>query len=313
MRTETTRRACSCAVAALLLCAAACSGPPPPRKDPDARRQWNQKGVRKFRSGDDAAAQEFFLRALEESRNLDDLPSEVESLRNLARLRERQGDARGARERFEAAIEICRLLEDRSGVAACLDDLAAIDIAEGKIDDASKRLGEALRIQEEIEDGRGKAVTLNQTGLLRLREGREREARDLFAKAEELNRDKGARPDDLAANLANRARAEEALGALGKATKALEEALDLNRKREDRHGIALSLCALARVAEKSGDLRGALRYYRRALRVNEGIGAEDRAKADRREITRLCGALGLAADSSPGEGDPASGSSATGR
>ncbi|MCZ6601531.1 MAG: tetratricopeptide repeat protein, partial [Planctomycetota bacterium] len=94
------------ALTAVLILAPACGSAPPVREDPPARVKWSEKGVKTYRAGNYEEANRFFLRALEESRDHDDLPSEAGSLANLARVQERLGNLDEARRGFRASMEI---------------------------------------------------------------------------------------------------------------------------------------------------------------------------------------------------------------
>lgn len=276
---------------AVVTMATGCAGnPPPQREQPSQQARWNARGVELLRQGDATGAREHFQRALVESRAVDDLLSEAEALRNLGRVDEREGDREAGRQRYAEALGLYQELDRAAGADLCLGDLALLDILDGRLDDAERRLQAAERSQTARDDRRGLAVTWNHQGLIRLRRDDPAGAHALFGKALAALRELD-RPDDLAATLANRGESALRQQRWDEALAAFEESLTLARSRDDREGIALSLRSLAALAEKRGDLREAVTLCRRALRVNEAIGATGRAEADRRSISRLERAL----------------------
>jgi tetratricopeptide (TPR) repeat protein len=115
------------------------------------------------------------------------------ALNRLARVRRARGEEDAARDLLLRALELFRAASDLRGVASTLDDLAQIALLRGETDTAAQAATEALEIRRAHADMRGEAVSLSTLGSVELRRGNLDAAEQLFSLALELRRQVGDR------------------------------------------------------------------------------------------------------------------------
>ncbi len=232
------RRAVAWIATAVWLAAAGLGGSAAGSPTPQAAPEGPEAGGR-------AAAEA----ALEEGRQLGELPS-AESRRQ-------------ALERLNQALVLAAALEDafRARVRAQLGEL---HLALGEPRPAFEHYRRALELRGEGGDPAGRARDLKGIGLALKRLGRSAEALDHYRRAEEIARGVG-NPELLSGILTNLGTLHYSRGGLNEALGYYRQALELRRAAGDAAGVSWALANVGVVYAELGRSAEALRYFEQGL------------------------------------------------
>ena len=271
-----------------------CAGPPPtpPRTPPET---LNAEGVRRLERGDLEGAEDIFHDALHEAELVDDLGAQGEAWSNLGASAMARGRLDEARGYYVAALQRFGALEDDvPAEVTARTNLGAVLLSTGRPDEAVKQYEYAAALAERL--GERKAGLLARIGVAasHLRRGDGESAARLAgsagADAKRLGEDAA-----YAAALTVEAGAAELAGALPLAKEKLDAALAIDRRLGNPNSVLGDLQALARVARKAGDVRGAALLLGRYARVARNLGLYEVAETSLREGMAL-GASALTRD-----------------
>lgn len=285
-------------VAALSL--AGCGGAPQPRPAPSAASRFNAEGLRRLERGDLSGAEGMLRDALREAELVDDLPGQAEAYSNLGALAAQRGDADGALAMHLAALRAHLAAGAGSrGEARSRTNVGGALMAVGRRDDARAEFTRALAISDALGDakvGLTARVGLATLALSRSPEEAERLAREAAELARKLGDDAA-----LASALVAEGVSKEARGDRAGARARYDEALALDKRREDPGAVADDLARLSRVEELLGRRDEAASLSARRSRVLRRMG---RIGDARREMERAASlARGAEAESFRVEAD----------
>jgi tetratricopeptide (TPR) repeat protein len=278
--------------------AVACSSSSQSAKAPTAAQRMNAEGLRRLERGDGEAAEAMFREALREAELVDDLLGQAEAWNNLGALASARGRSDQAWAMHAAALRLHRARNTRDvGEVRTRTNLGAALLGAGKDEDARAQFEAAATLAGEL--GKPESAYLARVGLasLALKRGdaplAARLAADVAASARKSN-DDGA----TAAALATEGSALEMAGDLASAKARFDEALTLDRSREQPLAVAMDLRSLALLAERRGDRKEAASLWGRSARISRLLGQLDDAE---RALSRALTLLG------PSGGDEATG------
>lgn len=265
---------------------AACSAPAASIK-PTAADRLNGEGVRRLERGDSIGAEEAFRGALDEAALVDDLKGQAEAWNNLGALAMARRQPEEALRCHSAALELHRGRGARDqGEVRTRSNVGSALLALGRYDKAEAEFTAAIRLAGELEDPG--AALLAKTGLasvaLHKKDAPRAAALAREAAAEARAKDSSSA---LASALCVEGAASSALGDLAAAKASFEEALSIDRRREDPRQVASDLRALSAIAERQGDLAAAASYLVRSARIARRSGDLDLAERELGEALRL--------------------------
>jgi tetratricopeptide (TPR) repeat protein len=256
---------------------AACSGPTS-RPPLSSAERLNGEGVRRRERGDNEGAEAFFRDALREAELVDDLTSQAAVWSNLGALASARGDAAEAWALHARALR----LHLESGVHGegeirTRTNLAGAMLQSGKTAEAKAQFTQAIALASELH----LPANMARVGLgsVALREGDGKGAVRLADDVAGEARRAGDQ-SSLSAALSLAGAASEFAGDPAQASARYEEALALDRTREQPLAITDDLHALSRLAEARGDRRVAASLLERSAAVARRLGRLDAAEAD---------------------------------
>lgn len=229
----------------------------------------NAVGLRVFREGDLAAAEEYFLRGLASCEALDYLEGKARCLYNLGLVHRDQGKLEEALDDFRLAETLFARLDLPGGLSRTLAAQATVHAAQDHLDDARHKNEKALEIAPESVV----AEVLANLAAVHFRLGELSKARSLAEEAAE----RSSSDLVLADALFNLARVEVEEGKHLAAERTLGRVLDLDRAADRRLRLADTLTLLGSLSLEKGSPRRAADYLRRAAGVLEALGRQEQA------------------------------------
>ncbi len=203
----------------------------------------------------------------------------------------RQGRWDQAEQKFSQALKMNRLIDRREGIAANLNNLGVLALDRGELKQAGQHFEEALAILRGLGDPAGLSETLNNLGALHQAQGNLNDAEKAFQEAFVYARQ--APPGPLPAlTLTHLGDVARARGDLAGALDFYNQALELDKARKDRQGLAVrrerlgrTYLALQQYSTTGAYLLEALREFRSLEDTNGIVDCLD-------SLTRLSLALG---------------------
>lgn len=262
-----------------------CGGSVQPRPTPTAASRFNAEGLRRLERGDLGGAEGMLRDALREAELVDDLSGQAEAYSNLGALAAQKGDAEGALAMHLAALRAHLAAgAGTRGEARARTNVGGALMALGRRDDAAREFTRAIAVSDALGDA--KVALTARVGLATLALSRSPEEAERLAKqAADLSRREGDETA-LASALVAEGVAKETRGDRTGAKARYEEALVLDKKREDPSAVADDLERLSRVEELLGHAADAAslsarrsRVLRRMGRLAHALAAMERAAA----------------------------------
>jgi class 3 adenylate cyclase/predicted ATPase len=210
-------------------------------------------------------------RAINLSREAQDVVGEIEGHIAWGKALWRQGNYERAQAPLERALELSRSIHDRLNEAESLDSLSDVYLYQGDHTAAQTYYQQALAIYREIGRRQGEADTLNMLGVIRYELGDYQTARDYYEQGLAIYRAIGDRRGETMA-LSNLAVVYCDIGDYALARDYHQRARDLRIAIGDRWGEAVSLVNLGYVYHSLGDNEAAQRHCEQALAIQQEIG-----------------------------------------
>lgn len=239
-----------------------------------------EQAVRAERTTDYKRAEELLQEALRNSVAIEETPSTVSILINLARLDRLHLHTGNGRNAIDSAL--LKLTPEMELYPEAAQEKAMIELSGGNHQLAL----EWARKAAETERGGAAGRRLNLVGRILLLQQRDGEAALLLEKALKLNAAAGSREEE--------ANSLRLLGIIARnakkpaeSTQLLSRALELDKELAASGKIALDLEELALTAESAGSAEGAARYLQRAYLVHFGAARYGRAAAMQERCIRL--------------------------
>jgi tetratricopeptide (TPR) repeat protein len=260
------------------------------RPSPSAVQRLNGEGLRRLERGDGDGAEEMFRDALREGELVDDLQGQAEAWNNLGALASGRGKAEQAWAFHAAALRLhaARKVRD-AGEVRTRTNLGGAMLLAGKPGEAKQQFQEATTLAASIGDAPSAYMARVGSAAVALREGdiplAARLAREVAADA----RRTGAASDEgaLAAALSVEGAALELLHDTAGAKARFDEALTIDRRREQPLAVSADLRSLARLAERQGELGEAASLLGRSARISRRMGQLDEAAGELQHAIKL--------------------------
>lgn len=199
-----------------------------------------------------------------------DRSQEVTALSLIAMIHRVLGDTAKALILGERALALALEIGDRNGEAETRNELGVIYAGLGQTDKALELSQSALQIWEELKDLQQVGTALYNLAILQLQRGESESSFQYLNRALEARRAAGSLDRSLILNGIARVHLDK--GDLDTALLLLAEALDLSRKRSDRHDEANTLQVTASVNLRRGELQKAFELYMEAYDLYRLLG-----------------------------------------
>ena len=236
--------------------------------------------------GDLQAATEYYTRALELFKVLNDQQWIARSFINIGIMHDLQGEYPEAITNYNRALAIQEDVGDRLGVAASLNNLGIVYRIQGKHEKALDYYMRSLAIREEMGHKRDIAISLNNIGSLLKRQGKYDEAMEYFERSlalkEEIGNKRGAATslNNIGEIYLNQSNYDEALVYF-------ERSLAIDEEIGNTDGVASSEIAIGLVHLRKGDYNEVFEHFFRALELKEQVN-------DQKGIAYVYNSLGVA-------------------
>ena len=194
------------------------------------------------------------------------------SLNNAGVVLERMGRRSEAEAAYGRSLSMARSTEDTKTVVAALNNLAGIMIGEDS-DRALALAEEAEKISKKNGWPAAQAKATHSMAVLAMDAGDQRRAEELARQALDLAVRGGSKGTE-SASLVILSRLTAGSGDFESAMKMVEEAISIDREREDPFSIAMDYRAKAFVQDGVGDSEGARESREKADRIMEFLGIE---------------------------------------
>lgn len=280
-----------------------CGASPSPRPPASAAQRYNGEGLRRLERGDLKGADELIHDALREAELVDDLQGQAEAWNNLGALASARGDAREAWACHANALRLYKLRGAREpGLIRTHTNLGGAMLLLGSTSEAEQQFRAAAELAEQLNEAPAAAMARIGLAAAELRRGNAQAAAGLAHKEAEEAR---ARKDESAqaAALSIEGASLELLDQHAEARGRHEEALSLDRKREQPRAVRDDLRALARLSERQQDRAAAASYLARAARISRRMDELNAARNELKKAIELLGNQGEEARMLQGELD----------
>lgn len=251
---------------------------------------FSHTGTAYFQLNDYQQSLEYYQRALELSRELQNRFFEAQSLRGISQVYKNIGAYAESLNYGEQASAVYRASDDRQGMARTWITMGSVCDLMGDYHQALEYYRKAQAVFEELKDSTLYRL-LNEIGITLKNLGRYQEALDSYALALEGS----PRADDKyfqAVILNNIGVAYKALGQDERAIESYEQSLALVREMGERRGQSILLNNLGEAYKALGEHRRALDYLQQGLQVARQIGnrhSEGLALKNLGDVHRLLG------------------------
>lgn len=252
-------------------------------------------------------AEEYFKKSLLLYEKLKDASWTGSMLNSLGAISARKGDYEKACELLERSLNFKRQLNDKGGLCGALCNLGQLEILTGELDKAKLRIDEVLGLSNEIGDRLYLYLSMRLAGQYFFHKGNFESALDYYEQAIKINRDVDYKAGtsacltelaEILINLGEFKKAGELLeegliiaegledkfypamaknirglflfetGNLTESEKEYSESSDLYTSINDKNGIAITLCGLAKIKFEMKDLQNSFALFRKSLDMN---------------------------------------------
>ncbi|MBI3340114.1 MAG: tetratricopeptide repeat protein [Chloroflexi bacterium] len=178
---------------------------------------------------------------------------------------------------FEEVRSSDESMDDQRGEAATIHAIADIHLRRGNLDEAMKLYTQSQEIYDEIGELQGKRVVLNGMATIYSYRGELDRAMELYEQSLKISDSddvigRGIVLHNMAGILADRREYEKAM-------ELCNQAFEIFVDNDHEIGVAAILSTVAKMNEENGDLKTAIEYYRRSLKLKEKLG-DPVSKAD---------------------------------
>jgi len=249
-------------------------------------RLFERLGVVYYSMGQSIKAIEYYQKALEKARDINNRSGEGNNLGNLGLAYVNLGQIDKAIEYYQKALVIAKEIGSRTNEGTWLGNLGNAYANLGQINKAIEYHQRALEIFRDIGDRSREGTDLGSLGSAYADLGQIDKAIEYHQQALEIARDIGDRIGE-GAELGNLGNAYRNLGQINKAIEYYQKALEIFRDIGDKSGEGAELGNLGNAYCNLGQINKAIEYYQKALEIAIDIG-------DRRNEGAWLGNLGSA-------------------
>ena len=238
-------------------------------------------GIAHRQLGNNEAALEYYMKALEHFLEIDATAGIAVSHRNIGNLYFFQSDYPKAIEHYEKAISFFKHIDDMNGLASIYNNLGNIYENQGNYKSALENYYEALRIFETLNNKQYISVCLTNIGVIHYRQRNfqlalENLERSLSIK-KEIDDKKGS--STILMNISSvymglweqEALQEQKQTLTNKAIASLEGSIVIKKEINDVHGLTLCYNSMGEIYSKIGMLQKAMEYFDMSLSLSKSI------------------------------------------
>ena len=237
-----------------------------------------------FDTGSLDIAEECYLRAIEDAKELGDEGSIATQRGNLARVYYIWGRLDDALNTYQELYDYFKEKGNRKNEAVLLHQIGMIHQARAEYEKALEKYDKSLEIDEEIEDKSGIASTLHQIGMIHQDKGEYEKALENYNKSLKIEEEIGYK-QGIARTLHQIGMIHQDKGEYEKALGEYNKSLKIKEEIGDKSGIAKTLHQIGMIHQDKGEYEKALEKYTKSLKIKEEIG-------DRSGIASTLGQIG---------------------
>lgn len=191
------------------------------------------------------------------------------SLRSIANLEDELGKPDEALKNYNESLKLSREIGDTAGLAYSLIDLGSFYLNRNQPEKALPLFKESSQMLIDLGDDQTRSLVLSNIGNIYLSQGNAQDAHTFYEQALQLLQKSGAAivPDILH----NLAETDAALGLFDQAIDRYHSALDLQRKADDKQGIAVETSGLGTIYGLQGRYGAALSAKEEAVKLLRDI------------------------------------------
>ena len=210
-----------------------------------------------------------FQQALEIRRKIGDQRGIATSLGQMAQVQDGMGDSKAALASYEEAVKVEREIDDKNGLTQNLMSLGSFYLDHGQNDKSLQYTNEALQIARDTGNQRDQATLLMNIGAAHFNKSEYQDALTYFQQAYDL---RSKLNEDATEELHDLAQTNVLLGHYDTALEQYLKALDAQRAKNDKHGIAHELADMGALFAAQGRYDAALKSQKEAVDTFQQIG-----------------------------------------
>nr|QNO53551.1 photosystem I assembly protein Ycf3 [Methanosarcinales archaeon ANME-1 ERB6] len=226
-----------------------------------------------FETGSLDVAEECYLRAIEDAKELRDEEGIAIQRGNLARVYYVWGRLDDALNTYKELYKYFREKGGGKNEAVALHQIGNIHYLKGEYEKALENYNKSLEIEEEIGNTRGIALaqTLHQIGMIHQDKGEYEKALENYNKSLEIEEEIGNK-SSIAKTLLQIGNIHYLKGEYEKALEKYNKSLEIGEEIGNKSGIAQSLHGVGRIHQAKEEYEKALEKYNKSLEIEEEIG-----------------------------------------
>lgn len=209
-----------------------------------------------------------YQQALEIRRKLGDQRGIANSLLQIGQIQDDAGDSKAALSSYQQAVEADRKIGDQNGLTQTLMTLGSFYLDHGQYDDGLKYTKAALQIARDTGDEMAQATLLMNIGAVHFSRGEYQDALTYFQQAYEI---RSRLNQDATTELHDLAETNVSLGQYDTALAQYLKALDAQRAKGDKRGIAAESADMGALFAVQGRYDAALKAQQEAVNLYQQL------------------------------------------
>ncbi len=210
-----------------------------------------------------------YQQALAIRRKLGDQRGIANSLLQIGQIQDATGNPTAALSSYQEAVEVDRKIGDKNGLTQNLMTLGAFYLDHGKYDEGLKSTKEALQVARDTGDEMAQATLLMNIGAAHFSRGEYQDALTYFQQAYDI---RSRLNQDATTELHDLAETNVSLGQYDTALSQYLKALDAQRAKGDKSGIAAESADMGALFAVQGRYDAALKAQREAVDIYQQLG-----------------------------------------
>ena len=210
-----------------------------------------------------------YQQALAIRRKLGDQHGIANSLLQIGQIQDAKGDSKAALSSYQEAVQVDRKIGDKSGLTQNLMTLGAFYLDHGQYDDGLKYTKQALQVARDTGDEMAQATLLMNIGAAHFSRGEYQDALTYFQQAYDI---RSRLNQDATTELHDLAETNVSLGQYDTALSQYLKALDAQRAKGDKSGIATESADMGALFAAQGRYDAALKAQQEAVYIYQQLG-----------------------------------------
>jgi tetratricopeptide (TPR) repeat protein len=210
-----------------------------------------------------------YQQALGIRRKLGDQHGIANSLLQIGQIQDAKGDSKAALSSYQEAVQVDRNIGDKSGLTQNLMTLGAFYLDHGQYDDGLKYTKQALQVARDTGDEMAQATLLMNIGAAHFSRGEYQDALTYFQQAYDI---RSRLNQDATTELHDLAETNVSLGQYDTALSQYLQALDAQRAKGDKSGIATESADMGALFAVQGRYDAALKAQQEAVNIYQQLG-----------------------------------------